>query len=785
MSSRSEMLHECEIYYASRGWAVLPLHWVTTEQCCSCGKGNCSSPGKHPLTEHGLLDATVNPERLREWRQRWPHANIGIRTGRESGLVVLDMDPRNGGEEALKRYNVPETLCIRTGSGGRPFYFRYPEGHTIPSGNGKLGSGLDIKGDGRYVVAVPSNHVQGMYRWDPVGPSREHDVPIADCPPWILALDGSASREKRQAVAVGRVADGNSQTVARECLKLLSSERADGYDTWIQAGMICHSAGLSCNEWREWSEQSSKYRAGEPERKWRSFSLNHRNGVGVGTLIVWAAQDQGISASELLARISPGFHLTDAGNAERFAMEHSHCLRYVPDWDKWINYDGTRWNPETGEACAVQLGIATARSMLAQAARTADPEAREKLAKWALRSEAAARVQAMLSLARNLPALIVPARDLDRDVHLLNAANGTIDLRTGLLRPHDAANMLTKITPVEYDPQAGSDLWESHLRRVTGGDESLIDFIQTAAGYSATGDTSEEVLFLIHGPTAGGKTTTLEACKAALGDYAQTADFESFLTRNHVGGIRNDIARLAGARLVASVEVDEGKKLAEGLVKMLTGGDTVTARFLHHEFFEFRPQCKLWLVCNDAPRASDTDDALWRRIIRIPFAQTIPKNERDPKVKAALKDPADGGPAVLAWIVRGCAKWKSSVLIVPYAVERATQEYRASQDPLREFFDDRCVFEAGAFIPVRQLRAAYEEYAEESGIRFPLGPREFNKRLEARGVVRTNRRYTNEVGTEKVGKCWVGARLRQPDDDPADEIAVAEGSAPANEHLPF
>jgi putative DNA primase/helicase len=785
MSKRTDLLLECALYYAGRGWPVLPLHWITPEHRCDCGHPNDErghSPGKHPLTEHGKDDASTDADQIKKWWERWPEANIGIRSGRESGLVVLDVDPRHEGHETIKKYNVPQTLTVRTGGGGKHFYFSYPAGRSIGSGNEKLGPGLDIKANGGYVVAVPSNHLQGMYHWDPVGPSHEHDVPIAECPSWILALDKGpycgASRP-----STGLPADENTQTIARECLRLLSPERADNYDGWIQTGMICRQVGLSCDEWDQWSQQSTKYEAGEPERKWDTFATTRQGTVGVGSLIFWAAQDQGISTGELLSRISPSFHLTDAGNAERFAMENAHCLRYVRDWGKWLYFDGSRWNAQTGGDRATQLAIAMARSMLVQAGRIRETESPQKLVKWALQSESAARVQAMFSLAEKLPPLVIASSDLDRDPYLLNVTNGTIDLRHGTLRPHNPADMLTKISPIEYDPGARLKVWEDHLLRVTGGDRNLIEFIQTAAGYSATGDISEEVLFLIHGPTAGGKTTTVEALRAALGDYAQTTDFETFLKRNQVGGIRNDIARLAGARLVVSVEVDEGKQLAEGLVKMLTGGDTVSARFLHHEFFEFRPQCKLWLICNDAPRASDTDDALWRRIIRVPFEHSIPKDERDPQVKAVLKDPIIGGPAVLAWIVQGCARWKSTGLIVPYAIEQATQAYRDSQDPLKEFFDERCIFESDAKIPVKDLRAAYESYAQESGIRYPLGPKEFNKRLEARECRRTTTEWKNSNGTifEKV-KCWIGVALGTATDK---ETAPEADSTQFDEEAPF
>jgi putative DNA primase/helicase len=358
-----------------------------------------------------------------------------------------------------------------------------------------------------------------------------------------------------------------------------------------------------------------------------------------------------------------------------------------------------------------------------------------------------------------MPSLMVASDSLNRDIYLLNSWNGTVDLRNGMLRPHDPNDLLTKITPVQFDPKADSSLWLGHLRRVLGDNAALMEFVQTAAGYSATGDIGEEVLFLVHGPAAGGKTTTVEALKTALGEYAVTADFETFLKRQ-AGGIRNDIARLAGARLVTSVEVDEGQTLAEGLVKQWTGGDRITARFLHHEHIEFRPEGKLWLVCNEPPKARDTDDALWRRILRVPFEHTIPKPERDPNTKKLLTNPEVGGPAVLAWIVAGCEKWRKSGLMIPRLIETATQELRESQDPLRDFFTEKCEFLDEASIPVKALRQAYEQFATEQGIRYTLGPQQFNQRIEARGCKRMTKRYYSDAGTETLGKCWVGVGIQ-------------------------
>jgi putative DNA primase/helicase len=453
------------------------------------------------------------------------------------------------------------------------------------------------------------------------------------------------------------------------------------------------------------------------------------------------------------------FNLTDAGNAERFAAQHGDRIKFCWTWRKWLYYDGTRWNPETGEEKARHMALQTARSILADAAATEDQDKRRRVAAWGLQSESNNRIQAILTLARSLPDIAVYADSLDTGIFSLNCLNGTIDLTTGQLRDHDPADMLTKLCPVRYDPDARLSLWDDFLRTVTNDDPAMMDFLQAATGYALTGSTQEEKLFFVHGDAATGKSTFVEGLKATLGSYAATADFESFLKRDSVGGPRNDIAKLVGARLVVSIEVDEGKTLAEGLVKVLTGGDTVSARFLYSESFEFVPQFKLWLAANHAPRVRDDDEAMWRRILRIPFNHVIPKDARDPIVKLRLRDPKVAGSAILAWAVRGCLKWRQSGLIVPSVVESSTQEYRRSQDPLREFCEEECKFAPQAYVPVHEMRGAYEQWAKDVGIRYPVGPREFNKRLRARGCESKPKRYADNVGDERVGKCWTGVTL--------------------------
>ncbi|MGD1042170.1 MAG: phage/plasmid primase, P4 family [Sedimentisphaerales bacterium] len=454
------------------------------------------------------------------------------------------------------------------------------------------------------------------------------------------------------------------------------------------------------------------------------------------------------------------FHLTDAGNAELFAAMHRDILRFCSEHDRWYYWDGCRWNGELGREKAGQLAVVTARTIAKDAENVPDRTEREKIFSWSLSSENNFRLKAMLALAQNQNAIVCHARVFDKDPYLLNCLNGTIDLRTGELTEHKAGDMLTKLCPVVFDRDAQLGLWNKFLDDVTGGNAELKDFLQRAVGYALTGDTREEKLFFVHGPTAAGKSTFLEAIKTTLGDYAITADFETFLKRMTTGAARNDVARLAGAHLVVSIEIDEGAELAEGLVKILTGGDTVAARFLYQESFEFYPKFKLWLAANHAPRASDRDEALWRRILRIPFEHTIPEDNRDPAIKATLRDPKIAGPAILAWAVKGCLLWQQRGLDVPESIRDATQQYRDEQDPLRDFFEDECIFGPTAYVTVADLRKQYETWAGANGQKYTLGPREFNKRLTDKSCVQKIQEVANDVGTLKPTRCWCGVTLR-------------------------
>jgi len=414
------------------------------------------------------------------------------------------------------------------------------------------------------------------------------------------------------------------------------------------------------------------------------------------------------------------------------------------------------------------LAKMTARSIKVEAAEESDKKKERAIWAWAMKSESAAGLKAMLFCAQH--ELAVLPEKLDADPWALNTLSGTVDLRTGDWRNHHPADLITKLCPVVYDPGATLPLWDRFLKDATDDDPELIRFLARAVGYTLAGTTQEEKLFFIHGPTNSGKSTFMDAVKAMLGDYGLTADFETFLHRSRTGGPRPDIARLAGARMVCSVEVSEGKKLAEGLVKLLTGGDTVTARFLFRSDFEYLPQFTLWLAANAEPRIRHDDMALWRRVLKVPFDKTVPEDKRDPYVKATLRDPDIAGPAVLAWAVQGCLDWQAEGLQIPHRVREQTEAFRLQQDPLKEWAESCCYFSPAAWTSARDLRASYKTWGEENGIseRFLVRGKKWGAGLRARGCWQKPRRDHG-----KTQKGWYGIGLQSEDHQGQESVTDA------------
>ncbi|MBU4233887.1 MAG: phage/plasmid primase, P4 family [Desulfobacterales bacterium] len=422
------------------------------------------------------------------------------------------------------------------------------------------------------------------------------------------------------------------------------------------------------------------------------------------------------------------FNLTDMGNAQRIVAKHGQDIRYCYPWGKWLVWDEARWKKDdTGEVD--RRAKATVQSIYTEAGREKDKDRRKGIAQFAMRCESELKRKAMIASAMSEPGIPILPDEMDRDPWLLNVLNGTIDLKVRELRPHRKGDLITKLAPVKYDPAATCSTWEKFLKRIMADNQNLIGFLQRSVGYALTGDTREQCLFFLWGLGANGKSTFLEVIHALMGDYAKRTSSETFLAKKP-GQIPNDIAALKGARFVAAVEIESGRRMAEVLIKQMTGGDKIAARFLHAEFFEYDPEFKIFLAANHEPVIRGTDNAIWRRIHKIPFAVQIPIEEQDRELPHRLREEL---PGILNWALAGCLQWRYGGLGVPEEVKQATQDYRADMDVLGDFISEHCTVAPGASAPSKDLYKTYRDWAEDIKEKNPLSQTKFGLALTERG----------------------------------------------------
>jgi putative DNA primase/helicase len=421
--------------------------------------------------------------------------------------------------------------------------------------------------------------------------------------------------------------------------------------------------------------------------------------------------DEGVQTSEQEKTSQGGeYKLTDLGNGERFADFCKEKARFCKKWKSWLVWDGRRWTRDDKNEISI-WAKKVIRKMYAEASREADDVKRTALVKHARASENNSRIKAMIERASAEPPMPVIPEELDVKTWLFNCLNGTIDLKTGSIRPHDPNNMMTQLAPVAYNPDAKCPLWLKFLDQVLDGNRELIEFLKRAIGYSLTGVTREQCLFMLHGNGANGKSTFINTIGTMLGDYAKQTPTETLLVKQK-GAIPNDIARLVGARLVMASEAEMGQALAESLIKQMTGEDILSARFLHGEWFDFTPTHKVFLGTNHKPVIRGVDHAIWRRIRLIPFNVTIPDEDQDHRLREKLENELEG---ILAWAVRGCLEWQKQGLGEPDEVADATGEYRQEMDLFGRFLSDCCEIGPAATVSSRDIYQAYAKWCEENG----------------------------------------------------------------------
>jgi putative DNA primase/helicase len=697
---------------------------------------SCQAPGKAPL--HPWKRTTLSPEELTKLWERYPTANVGCVLGARAGVVRLDVDG-TGGQALLREQSggdLPPTWVFTSGSGGWGWLYAYPRDtpcKTTTLHGAGVHQELRLMGDGAQTILPPSRHTDGtVYAWQPgQGPG---EIALAPAPAWLIARMQRSAPARQCSPAV-------YDRVQRALAHLPNTDLP--YDTWLQVGMALQSTGAPWARelWDTWSRQSHKFSPEQQEKSWASFR-----------------PDGGITLATLFALVKPprlthhGMPASDLTNARSLVQRYGKDLHYCYAWKNWLLWTGTHWQrDETG--AITERAKHTVEGMYGHLKQVEDRKARDALYAHIKASSSSAKLHAMVDLARSEPGIPITPNVIDQHLWLLNCRNGTLDLRTGILQPHSRADLLTFCLPTAYTPKAPCPTWVTFLWRIMGGsgdwsapdmthedrqiaDERatrLIAFLQRAIGYSLTGDTREHSLFLLHGTGRNGKSTFIETLHSLMGPYAKTAEMTTFMAKP-TEGVRNDVADLHGARFVSASETEEGKRLSEGLIKRLTGGDMLKARFLFQEHFEFMPQMHVWLSFNRKPLVSGDDIALWERIRLIPFDVFIPPEARDKNLVMKLRAEL---PGILAWAVQGCLEWQRlGDLAPPIEVVAATESYQHEMDTFGQFLAECCRRAPERKVKMGHLYEAYKEWCEENGIRRPESMMKIGQRLNTMGIER-------------------------------------------------
>lgn len=762
MATKSKEMLDYALEYAEAGIPVIPLHAVLKDGSCTCGMAKCPSPGKHPRTSHGLKDASRDPKTLRKWwgSKRWPGASIG---GVGGEFLCLDIDAKSGGLETLKRLveantPLPDTAIAETGEydgeRGIHYWYRVPDGVQAAT-RSNVRQGIDIRCTRGYGVLPPSPHASGVdYSW-----LSGSLATAAECPEWVLDLvpeyvDEEStwspdphfrmSKQVKQflkgdlSVELGEqreflAAAARSVLTTGRSVELTSSLLWEGYDG---GGGICNS------DWRE----------GEP----------------------WTVEDIYALVSDIYVKppTSPlekdfsdqDFSLDDGGNGERLAKSFPDGYAvYCPEFDKWYLWsEADKWfvSDDGSFMKRRQLDIALELGREAMNARTEGEQ--KALHQWSKTSRMLPRVNAAVDLGKLH--LLVQQTQLDANANVFACANGVVDLRTGELRDETPEDLLTKRSGAVYDPDAKSTLFEKFLEQAVP-DPEVREFLQLACGYSLTGSTEEHKFFYIYGRPATGKSTFLDMFGKVMGTYSKVTDTSTFMRQGSraSGGPTEDLARLAGVRLVMTHEVEENERMAAALIAQYTGGDKVAARFLHKGTFEYAPQFKLWIAANHRARVSGARSGIWRRMMVVPMDEVVEKKDRDPTLPRKLREP-EAQSAVLAWAVEGAVKWfknnkRGKEIKAPSAVEKEGEDYQKESDHIYTFIEDMInrTNKPADRVPKGEVYEAYQGWCEQEGRERKVTSHVLSRRLKDLGYL-----YKNMHVNGKTRPCWVGVRLKGP-----------------------
>jgi putative DNA primase/helicase len=497
------------------------------------------------------------------------------------------------------------------------------------------------------------------------------------------------------------------------------------------------------------------------------------------------ASEQTSTSSALRSRDESAYPLTDLGNA-RFARDfiasQGSGVRYSPEAGFFLLSGGV-WRLDRLDRArayvqeAADLVAEVADTLAANATTPQELKDAQRWRGWARHSQSSRGIDAALRELQALRDVAADMADFDRHPDLLACRNGVVNLRTGLLRPHDPALLLTRLVDIDYDPGAQCPRWERFLDEVFPNHPGLPGFVQRLVGYGITGSTAEQCFAVLWGTGANGKSVFTDTLTEVFREVTVTTPFSTFEERPS-GGIPNDIAALKGARLVMASEGEAGKRMAEAVLKRVTGRDLISARFMRKEFFEFKPTFLLFLATNNRPDFRGQDEGLWRRVRLIPWERYFEPHERDGRLGEQLLAERAG---ILAWAVRGAVAWFSGGLGDDRAgsVSAATTAYRESSDVLHGFLPGEYVADPDApGVLATRLFQEFQEWADEHNMLDlkKWSSRAFYRALEERGIVR--KRSTGGVFLIK------GLRKSRSSDFTEEERAEAPPLAPSSDTNP-
>jgi len=719
MTVTAKTMQQAALDLVAQGFTILPL----------------IPEGKIPKTEHGIKDATNAQQGVREY---WPNGsrnNIGILC---DGLLVCDFDRGDEGLKSLARIEakygkLPRTWTVRTGGGtkaepherGLQYIYRVDKALNIRPGagiyslDGERLEKFDIRANASYIVAVPSVTNEAYETID--------EVPVADAPQWLIEI---AQKPKKQTIT-----------------QALGVSNGELIPTGSQDGWLPSQAGV--------------YRTrGDSEE-----TIYQKLLIDIGRCPTTPGKEPYTEAD--CKRIAKSYgrypqgtptegrhHKNDVGNAERLMSLYGDKIRYCYDRKLWYTWTGKYWKLDDGSGI-MRYAQKTARLIYVEAANEPDKDKAEEMGKWASASESNAKLQAMIAQAQ--PMASIGMDEFDRDIWLLNCANGTINLKTGVLQPHNPSDYITRVISTKYNPDATSAEWVKFLKRTFGDKAELIAFCKRALGYSISGSQGEMAIFFCFGEGWNGKSTLLGAIRLILEEYATEVEPATFMIDKSGGtGPNEAIASLYNVNFVTSTEVEEGQRLSTSLLKRMTGGESLRCEHKFERGWNYKPRYKLWMCGNHQPQLSDTTKSIKNRFHQIPFLFTISPDDKSriPHYDEVLF--RDHGEAILAWLVQGCLEYQKEGLGTSAAVSEATQSYFENQDILHDFLKELCLINPTSTITIADLYKEYLDWCVSNGDKNPLGKVRFNNKIAEKGIVKSQ-----GAGNKTI---WLGLRLLTDDE---------------------